>query len=928
MSTLNFDVFWRDRGAAKGLQALGKEAENTHKSFEKVTKTTSGFGSLTGLAFKAAGVAAAGYGLKVASANEQAKISFTTMLGSAQKADVFLKQLQRFAATTPFEFPELQTAAQSLISAGIQANKVIPIMRTLGDVTAGMGTGSEGIKRATVAIQQMNAAGKITAEDLNQLRDAGIPVYDLLAAATKKSTAEVTAMAAAGKLGRKELDQLMTALESGKGLEKFNGLMEQQSKSLAGMVSTLKDVSGQMLAGWLEPLFPALKASVGALADMSSGTKNTLAIIGGGVAVFALAAKGALGLAGAFRTLGLAANTAKIAVGGVGAALGVAALAFGVYASEHAKSKARVEDFTQALQGETDAINENVRAVAAKQLKDSGALAAADALGLSLSDVTDAVLGQNGALERIQPLLDNYVAAGVDGTIADQDRATAAGELSDAIKGVGGSYNKAVGDSKQLNAATAESEKALGGQEKKAKDAKAALTAWRTEMFKAANAALTLAGSQDAVEAAVDDATAAVKDNGKTLDINTEKGRDNRAALRQIASASNAYRQQLIETGASTKKVDKATDDARKSFIATAVKMGATRKEAKELADKFGLLDRKINDLNNKSVTTSLKWVGTAGTYKIPLSTLLKKKGQARGGVLPGYAPASGGDDQMMPMRSGEGVYVSEAMRNPYERKRLAAVNKAALAGQPLNRFQEEGFAGGGIVNPKISAGQFPNYTAITNTLRNGATANIQKTTSAFIRSEMNKAMSAMTGPTGSVGSYSAGMAGTIARLRAAGARSFTTYPGHHPSMGKARDVTPHNWNIANVARASRGVWYVIYQMKIASKNHGNTWNTYHPHNRRGDWQHRRHIHVAWYDRGGMLNPGGMAVNGSGQAERVLSPAMTRSFDNLVRVVTANRGNVGGNTYVINATHYSDAQALQKALVDLDRQGRLAVVKR
>ena len=102
---------------------------------------TSGFGSLTGLAFKAAGVAAVGYGLKVASANEQAKISFTTMLGSAQKADVFLKQLQRFAATTPFEFPELQTAAQSLISAGIQANKVIPIMRTLGDVTAGMGTG-------------------------------------------------------------------------------------------------------------------------------------------------------------------------------------------------------------------------------------------------------------------------------------------------------------------------------------------------------------------------------------------------------------------------------------------------------------------------------------------------------------------------------------------------------------------------------------------------------------------------------------------------------------------------------------------------------------------------------------------------------------------------------------------------------------------
>ena len=57
--------------------------------------------------------------------------------------------------------------------------------------------------------------------------------------------------------------------------------------------------------------------------------------------------------------------------------------------------------------------------------------------------------------------------------------------------------------------------------------------------------------------------------------------------------------------------------------------------------------------------------------------------------------------------------------------------------------------------------------------------------------------------PGGSVGRYSAGMAATIARC-AAGARSFTTYPGHHPSMAKARDVTPHNWRIADAARALR----------------------------------------------------------------------------------------------------------------------------
>ena len=199
-------------GLTAGLQSsmgrahgwLGQQGDRLGSSFggRMVKSAGSHVGKVAGVVGKvgaAAGVAVAGaaaagvaglgllagaglaMGTKVAAGNEQAEISFTTMLGSAEKAGAFLKDLQAFAAKTPFEFPELQTAASSLISAGIEADKVIPIMTTLGDVTSGMGTGSEGVKRATIALQQMSAAGRITGEDLNQLRDAGIPVYDLLA---------------------------------------------------------------------------------------------------------------------------------------------------------------------------------------------------------------------------------------------------------------------------------------------------------------------------------------------------------------------------------------------------------------------------------------------------------------------------------------------------------------------------------------------------------------------------------------------------------------------------------------------------------------------------------------------------------------------------------------------------------------------------
>lgn len=313
-NAVTFDLFARDRAsgafvkvgqaasrAGKEIEGMGRKSDGLPGKFAAISRVgPRGFGLLAtgakaaGLALGGAAVSAGIFGLKTASNMEQARISFTTMLGSAQKADRFLRDLQKFAASTPFEFPELQTAASSLISAGFEAKKVIPIMRTLGDVTSGMGTGSEGVRRATIALQQMSAAGRITGEDLNQLRDAGIPVFDLLAKATGKSKAEVVKLAAAGKLGRKEMDQLFRALETGKGLERFNGLMEKQSQSLAGLFSTLKDNVSMSLANLVAPAIPAIKAG------LTWMTNQTAAVAPKIQAVFAAAAPK---IAAAFNTV-------------------------------------------------------------------------------------------------------------------------------------------------------------------------------------------------------------------------------------------------------------------------------------------------------------------------------------------------------------------------------------------------------------------------------------------------------------------------------------------------------------------------------------------------------------------------------------------------------------------------------------------------
>jgi murein DD-endopeptidase MepM/ murein hydrolase activator NlpD/phage-related minor tail protein len=138
---------------------------------------------------------------------------------------------------------------------------------------------------------------------------------------------------------------------------------------------------------------------------------------------------------------------------------------------------------------------------------------------------------------------------------------------------------------------------------------------------------------------------------------------------------------------------------------------GAIAKPVKWVVDHVinGVLISGINKIGN--------FVGMGGKDKqviAPLST----KGLARGGILPGFTPVHRGDDQYRPMRSGEGVAVSEMMRDPYERGRLLEGNRVALRGgrSALRkwRMSRDGLALGGIVRPinaPISNGLHDQYT-------------------------------------------------------------------------------------------------------------------------------------------------------------------------------------------------------------------------
>lgn len=187
---------------------------------------------------------AATFGIHLANEAEQAEVAFGSMLKSTEKAKQLLGDLQTFAAATPFEFPQLKVAAKSLLAAGFGAGELIPMLRNIGDATGAMGTGAEGVQRATYALMQMRNTGRILGGDMMQLVNAGIPAQKILANALGKTTEQVQKMADSGLLGKREMIKFFEAFKSGKGFEDFAGGMEKQSKTVGGLFSTLKDNVG------------------------------------------------------------------------------------------------------------------------------------------------------------------------------------------------------------------------------------------------------------------------------------------------------------------------------------------------------------------------------------------------------------------------------------------------------------------------------------------------------------------------------------------------------------------------------------------------------------------------------------------------------------------------------------------------------------
>ena len=172
---------------------------------------------------------------------QKLEIAFETMLGSKAQADALMQQLIQTAATTPFGMTDIAGSAKQLLAYGLEAEKVNETLIRLGDIAAGL---SIPINDLAYLYGTTMVQGRLYTQDLNQFLGRGIPLAEELAAQLGVTKAEVKGLVEEGKVG---FPQVQKAIENltGEG-SKFGGLMEAQSKTIAGQISNLGDSIEQM----------------------------------------------------------------------------------------------------------------------------------------------------------------------------------------------------------------------------------------------------------------------------------------------------------------------------------------------------------------------------------------------------------------------------------------------------------------------------------------------------------------------------------------------------------------------------------------------------------------------------------------------------------------------------------------------------------
>ena len=171
---------------------------------------------------------------------ESLQISFETLAGASAGNKLF-SQIREFAVQTPMMMKDLAAGAQTMLAFNIATEKVMPILKAIGDISMG---DAQKFNSLSLAFSQMSATGKLMGQDLLQMINAGFNPLSVISEKTGKSIGELKTEMEAGKISTDMVTEAFISATSEGG--KFYGMLEKQSHGINGAISNLQGAIDDM----------------------------------------------------------------------------------------------------------------------------------------------------------------------------------------------------------------------------------------------------------------------------------------------------------------------------------------------------------------------------------------------------------------------------------------------------------------------------------------------------------------------------------------------------------------------------------------------------------------------------------------------------------------------------------------------------------
>ena len=253
MKRIDFAISRTSAGGKGSLYELEKASSKVGVGFTSLGRLATRVGSAILMNVTTpligAGTAAAKTAIDFLELKEKTKVSFETLLGSADKAKKLMGEIYEFSKTTPFSQETFYTAAQQLLAMGFTAKETKTNLEAFTNAAIATGKGADGIDTLTRSFGKMQAAGKVTLENLNMVTEMGVPAIKILANQYGVTTEELYKMISAGDvLSEDALPKLLDGMQNG-------------TKGVNGMTAAYGELAEKMKTGTITGALDSLHSA-------------------------------------------------------------------------------------------------------------------------------------------------------------------------------------------------------------------------------------------------------------------------------------------------------------------------------------------------------------------------------------------------------------------------------------------------------------------------------------------------------------------------------------------------------------------------------------------------------------------------------------------------------------------------------------------